>query len=96
MNEGDLEWAGVMEECRKELSCVCQKMAQAVGWQPRSRDGHGIPKCSPCPSMFFLIPPGPSVHFHVFFGWRVRMSIIQTAKIPKISKIGAKSVGSVY
>ena len=33
-NEGDLEWAGVMEECRRELSCVCQKMAQAVGWQP--------------------------------------------------------------
>ena len=33
-DEGDLEWAGVMEECRRELSCVCQKMAQAVGWQP--------------------------------------------------------------
>ena len=32
-DEGDLEWAGVMEECRRELSCVCQKMAQAVGWQ---------------------------------------------------------------
>ena len=24
-----------MEECRRELSCVCQKMPQAVGWQPR-------------------------------------------------------------
>ena len=33
-DEGDLEWAGVMEECRREFSCVCQKMAQAVGWQP--------------------------------------------------------------
>ena len=33
-DEGDLEWASVMEECRRELSCVCQKMAQAVGWQP--------------------------------------------------------------
>ena len=33
-DEGDLEWAGVIEECRRELSCVCQKMAQAVGWQP--------------------------------------------------------------
>ena len=32
-DEGDLEWASVMEECRRELSCVCQKMAQAVGWQ---------------------------------------------------------------
>ena len=34
-DEGDLEWAGVMKECRMELSCVCEKMAQAVGWQPR-------------------------------------------------------------
>ena len=33
-DKGNLEWAGVMEECRRELSCVCQKMAQAVGWQP--------------------------------------------------------------
>ena len=32
--DGDLEWAGVMEECKRELSCVCQKMAEAVGWQP--------------------------------------------------------------
>ena len=32
--EGNLEWAGVMEECKRELSCVCIKMAQAVGWQP--------------------------------------------------------------
>ena len=30
--EGDLEWADVMEECKRELSCVCQKMAQAIGW----------------------------------------------------------------
>ena len=33
-NEGDLEWASIMEECKRELSCVCQKMAQVVGWQP--------------------------------------------------------------
>ena len=33
-NEGDLEWGGVMEECKRELSCVCIKMAQAIGWQP--------------------------------------------------------------
>ena len=32
--EGDLEWCGVMEECKRELACVCIKMAQAVGWQP--------------------------------------------------------------
>ena len=32
--EGDSEWCGVMEECKRELSCVCIKMAQAVGWQP--------------------------------------------------------------
>ena len=31
--EGDLEWTGIMEECQRELSCVCQKMAQAAGWQ---------------------------------------------------------------
>ena len=33
--EGDLEWCSVMEECKRELSCVGIKMAQAVGWQPR-------------------------------------------------------------
>ena len=33
-DKGDLEWAGVMEKCRRELSCVYQKMGQAVGWQP--------------------------------------------------------------
>ena len=32
--EGNSEWCGVMEECKRELSCVCIKMAQAVGWQP--------------------------------------------------------------
>ena len=32
--EGDLELAGMMEECKRELSCVCQKMAEAIGWQP--------------------------------------------------------------
>ena len=33
-DEGNLESASVIEECRRELSCVCQKMAQAIGWQP--------------------------------------------------------------
>ena len=32
-NEGDLKSADIMEECRRELSCVCQKTAQAIGWQ---------------------------------------------------------------
>ena len=31
--EGDLEWGGVMEECKGELSYVCIKMAEAIGWQ---------------------------------------------------------------
>ena len=31
--EGDLEWCGIMEECKRELSCVCIKMVEAVGWQ---------------------------------------------------------------
>ena len=32
-------WNGptTMKECRRELSCVCQKMVQAAGWQ------HGRP-----------------------------------------------------
>ena len=32
------------------------------------RDGHGIPKCCPCPSVVFLMLPGPSVRFRVFWG----------------------------
>ena len=32
--EGNLEWGRAMEECWTELSCVCQKMAQAVDWKP--------------------------------------------------------------
>ena len=37
-----------------------------------------------------------SVHpFPYFGGWRVRMSVIRTAKIPKIGKIGAKIRASV-
>ena len=33
--EGDLEWVGVMKECKRELSYACQKMAEAIGWLPR-------------------------------------------------------------
>ena len=32
--ETNLEWGGEMEECKRELSCVCIKMTEAVGWQP--------------------------------------------------------------
>ena len=49
-------------------------------------DGHGIPKSS----------LRPSVRFRIFLGWRVRMSVIRTAKIPKINKIKAKIRASVY
>ena len=35
---------------------------------PCTRDGHRIPKCSPCPFVVFLMPPGPSVRFRVFLG----------------------------
>ena len=64
--------------------------------EDETRDGHGIPKCSPCPSVFFFIPLGPSVRFRVFWrGWRVRMSVIRTAEIPKIGKIKAKIRASV-
>ena len=31
-----------------------------------------------------------------FFGWRVRMFVIQTAEVPKIGKIGAKIRASIY
>ena len=34
LSEGDLEWAGIVEEFRRELPYVCQKMDQAAGWQP--------------------------------------------------------------
>ena len=33
LREHVAEWTSTMEECKRELSCVCQKMAQAVGWQ---------------------------------------------------------------
>ena len=28
--EDDLEWGGVMEECKRELSCVCIKMLKPL------------------------------------------------------------------
>ena len=48
-----------------------------------------------CP--VFLTPQDPSFRFRVFWGgWRVRMSIKQTAENLKIGKIGAKIRASVY
>ena len=45
---------------------------------------------------FFFNAVGSVRPFPYFFGgWRVRMSVIQTAKIPKIGKIGAKIRASV-
>ena len=32
-----------------------------------SRDGHGIPKYNPFPSVVFFMLPGPSVRFRIFF-----------------------------
>ena len=32
-----------------------------------TRGGHGIPKCNPCPSAFFLMPPDLSVRFRILF-----------------------------
>ena len=32
----------------------------------RDRDGHGIPKYVPCPSVVFFTLPGPSVRFRIF------------------------------
>ena len=44
----------------------------------------------------FLITPGSVRPFPYFFrGWRVHMSVIWTAIIPKIGKIGAKICASV-
>ena len=43
-DEGDLEWARIMKECRRELSYVCQKMAQDVGWQPGRPYKPHVPK----------------------------------------------------
>ena len=42
--------------------------SRLTGGALSTRDGHGIPKCSPCPSVVFLMLPGPSVRFRVFFG----------------------------
>ena len=32
--EGNLKWAGIMEEYRGELSFVCKEMAPTTSWQP--------------------------------------------------------------
>ena len=77
-------------------SNVLSFMSDQWGFGATSRGGHEIPKCSPCPSVFFLMPLGLSICFRVFFGWRVRMFIIRTAEIPKIGKTGVKIRASIY
>ena len=52
---------------RKTLKHLTKLLDRLRGIGRGYRDGHGIPKCSPCPSVFFFIPPGPSVRFRVFF-----------------------------
>ena len=47
----------------------------------------------PCFFLYHRVRPSVSVSF---LGWRIRISVIQTAKIPKIGKIGAKIWASVY
>ena len=75
----------------------CTDLAHQAPRDISIRGGHGIPKCSPCLSVFFLMPLGPSVHFRGFFlGLRVCMSIIWTVEIPKIGKIRAKIRAFVY
>ena len=58
-----------------------------------TRDGHGIPKCSPCPSVFFFIPLGPSVRFRVFFlGGEFVCPSYGPVEFLKLAKSGQKSV----
>ena len=58
-----------------------------------SRDRHGIPKCCPCPSVVFLMLPGPSVRFRVFFlGGEYVCPSYGPLKFLKLAKLGQKSV----
>ena len=58
-----------------------------------ARDGHGIPKCCPCPSVVFLMLPGPSVRFRVFFlGGEYVCPSYGPLKFLKLAKLGQKSV----
>ena len=58
-----------------------------------TRDGHGIPKCCPCPSVVFLMLPGPSVHFRVFFlGGKYVCPSYGQLKFLKSARSGRKSV----
>ena len=60
---------------------------------PWTRDGHGIPKCCPCPSVLFLMLPGPSVRFRVFFlGGEYVCPSYGPLKFLKLAKLGQKSV----
>ena len=47
--EGDLKWAGIMEECKRELSCVCQRwpkplvgnLGDPIGHMPLNLESRG-------------------------------------------------------
>ena len=59
----------------------------------QARDGQRIPKCSPCSSVVFLMPPGPSVRFRVFFwGGEYVCPSYGLLKFVKSAKLGRKSV----
>ena len=78
------------------LHKACTK-AHASSMPVYSRDGHGIPKCSPCPSVVFLMLPGLSVRFRVFLGGGEYVCLSYGPLIiPKIGKIGAKIRASIY
>ena len=46
--------------------------------------------------MLFFGPPDPSVSIRIFFGWRIRMSIIRTAENPKFGKFRVKIRASIF
>lgn len=33
-DEADLQWAGIIEECKRELVCTCIRVATRAGWRP--------------------------------------------------------------
>ena len=62
------------------------------GGRHTTRDDHGIPKCCPCPSVVFLMLPGPSVRFRVFLGGEYVCPSYRPLKFLKSAKSGRKSV----
>ena len=67
----------------------------AVGHHPEvemATEFLNLVRVRPCFFLYHRVRPSVSVFF---FRWRVRMSVIRTAKIPKIVKIKAKIRASV-